>query len=88
MACKLCKLEHPGHVMCKAHAAKIALQQAKDAKLLATVKPPVIANTAPIANEADAPQAIKETLETYKRYKDKDARRAYMRAYMAKRRTV
>lgn len=113
MTCKACGLNHSGMVRCKVHAAQLAAQAAEDAKLLATVKPPGVANTiankpvvanAPVANTTEpvanrlSDVAAQESAafaavvgraadEVHKRYKDKDARRAYMRAYMAKRRT-
>ena len=68
-------------------------------KPAANVKPPVnkpivnapsVANTPAVVNKAvannDDVANTPVANETYHRYKDKDARRAYMRAYMAKRR--
>lgn len=89
MACKLCKLDHPRHVMCKAWAARLAAEKVQDEVLKASVKPAAeLVKPQMVVN----PESVKPVTDSVKPRHLTDARKeymkTYMRAYMAKRRTV
>ena len=101
MICKVCKLDHPGYVMCKAHAAKVALQKAEEARLmdamladkakLLTAVRPATAVVNPEPKHVNPPVNPASSVNPRKdmRHLNEDRKaykREYMRAYMAKRR--